>query len=1198
MKNAIFSSSIQGVSAPVSRRAAMTFLNQLLRPGALIVLACLCLSAYAQTGEWTWMGGSSTIPPGKCEKGPGEFCGQPGVYGAKGVPAARNVPGGREDASSWTDSSGHLWLFGGDGFGADGTWGFLNDLWEFSPSTNQWTWMGGNSQVRGFNSGWPGVYGVLGTPAAGNMPGARESASSWTDSSGRLWLFGGFGFDINGNFELLNDMWMFNPSTNKWVWMGGSNTGDKPGVYGTLQKPSEESIPGGRELTMTWTDNSGNFWLFGGVGYDANDQGGYPSDLWEFNPYTNEWAWMGGSSSIPVNCNLGLGYCGKPGVYGKLKVFAHNNIPGARYLARAWTDKSNHFWLFGGQGYDASGSTSFLNDLWEYNPSINEWAWMGGNSTIGAYNGGCIGGTANNGHSGVYGALGVPVPGNAPGSRSFGSSWSDSSGGFWLFSGAGYDGIGGCGDLNDLWELNPSTNEWSWVGGSSTNTFFQPGVYGKLRTPAAENIPGLHETASNWTDSSGSFWLFGGFGFDANGNQGYSNELWVYQITPGTLPATTPTFSVAAGNYTSGQTVKISDATPDATIYYTLDGSAPTGKSAQFKTALSIAKTTIVKAIAVAAQYGSSAVASATYAILKTQMITFAQPTSPVTYGVKPITLSAKASSGLAVSFSVVSGPGKVSGTNNSTLTITGAGTIVVAANQAGNATYAAAPLVKRSITVHKAAQTITFTQPTSPVTYGVKPLTLSASASSKLAVSFSVVSGPGKVSGTDNSTLTITGSGAVVIAANQTGNVNYNTAPQVKRTIAVNKAAQTITFTQPTSPVTYGVKPITLSATASSGLAVSFSVVSGPGTVSGTDNSTLTITGAGTVVVAANQAGNANYSAAPQVERSIIVNNPAAAFVYGADVGWLTQLESMGYTWTDTTGAQASALQILKNHGVNTIRIRTFVNPTITAGVLGVGDLDQAGSIALAKTASAMGFQIVIDFHYSDTWADPGHQTLPAAWANHTYAQLQTDVYKYTYNFMTALVAAGVTPQYVQVGNEINTGMLWPIGSVGATTVNGNDFTHVTGLINQGYAAVKAASKSTQVIIHIAGISNLADFEWFFDGLTAASAKFDVIGASYYDGPSNITTVASNLNTLAARYNKPVMICEIGYRYSDPTTAYTDVHGAIEAVNAVPNKMGLGVIYWEPEAPDDASTNNYTMGAVTEGSGKVLQFTTAINAF
>jgi arabinogalactan endo-1,4-beta-galactosidase len=324
----------------------------------------------------------------------------------------------------------------------------------------------------------------------------------------------------------------------------------------------------------------------------------------------------------------------------------------------------------------------------------------------------------------------------------------------------------------------------------------------------------------------------------------------------------------------------------------------------------------------------------------------------------------------------------------------------------------------------------------------------------------------------------------------------------------------------------------------------------------------------------------------------------PVTATVVGADVGWLTQLETMGYTWTDTTGTSGSALQILKNHGVNTIRIRTFVNPSIVSGTLGVGDNDQAGSIALAVLANSMGFKIMIDFHYSDTWADPGDQTIPAAWSTETYSQLQTSVYNYTYGFMTALAAQGITPQYVQVGNEINSGMLWPIGSVGATTVNGNNFTQVTGLINSGYSAVKAVSPTTQVVIHLATISNLADFEWFFDGLTAAGGNFDVIGGSYYDGPSNSSTVAANLKALSARYNKPVMICEIGYLYSDPTDAYTDVQGAIQAMNAVPSNMGLGVIYWEPEAPDDASTGNYSMGAVTEGTGKVLQFTTAINAF
>jgi arabinogalactan endo-1,4-beta-galactosidase len=407
--------------------------------------------------------------------------------------------------------------------------------------------------------------------------------------------------------------------------------------------------------------------------------------------------------------------------------------------------------------------------------------------------------------------------------------------------------------------------------------------------------------------------------------------------------------------------------------------------------------------------------------------------------------------------------------------------------------------------------------------------------------------------------------------------------APTFSPAAGTYSTAQSVTISDAISSATiYYTTNGTMPTTASSVYSGAITIPATPGTE--------------TIQAIAVASGYTNSSVATAVYT--ISSPPATATVVGADVGWLTQLQSMGYTWTDPTGASGSALQILKNAGVNTIRIRTFVNPTITSGVLGVGNNDQAGSIALAVLANSMGFKIVIDFHYSDTWADPGHQTTPAAWSSETYAQLQTSVSNYTYGFMQALAAKGIYPQYVQVGNEINSGMLWPIGSVGATTVNGNNFTQITGLINQGYSAVKAISPSTQVVIHIATVSNLSDLEWFFDGLTAAGGNFDVIGGSYYDGPSNITTVAANLKMLAARYNKPVMICEIGYLYSDPTDAYTDVQGAIQAMNAVPGNMGLGVIYWEPEAPDDASTGNYTMGAVTESTGDVLKFTIAITAF
>ncbi|MGD0733385.1 MAG: hypothetical protein ABR956_19130, partial [Terracidiphilus sp.] len=309
---------------------------------------------------------------------------------------------------------------------------------------------------------------------------------------------------------------------------------------------------------------------------------------------------------------------------------------------------------------------------------------------------------------------------------------------------------------------------------------------------------------------------------------------------------------------------------------------------------------------------------------LQSQTITFTAPTSPVTYGVSPIALSATASSGLTVTFSVVSGPGTVSG---STLAITGAGTVVVAANQAGNSTYSAAPQVTQNVVVNQASQTITFTAPTSPVTYGVSPISLSATATSGLAVTFTVSSGPGSISG---STLTVTGVGTIVVAASQAGNANYAAATQVTQNVVVNQASQTITFTAPTTPVTYGVSPITLSATASSGLAVTFTVSSGPGSISG---STLTVTGVGTIVVAASQAGNANYAAATQVTHNVVVNQasqtinftaPTSPVTYGASPITLsaTATSGLAVSFAVTSGPGTISGNMLTITGVGTVAV------------------------------------------------------------------------------------------------------------------------------------------------------------------------------------------------------------------------------------------------------------------------------------
>jgi len=681
MKNAISHSSILGGSVSPIRRAATTLVGQLPRPGALILLACLCLSARAQTGEWAWMGGPSSIY--------GNF----GVYGTQGTPNAENHPGGRESAASWTDSSGNFWLFGGEGFDADGQNGWLNDLWEFNPTTNEWAWMGGSKMTQAH-----GVYGALGTPSAASIPGSRDSATSCTDNSGNFWLFGGEGYDADGQHGWLNDLWEFNPSTKEWAWMSGpSSIYGNFGVYGTRGTPAAANVPGNRMGASCWTDSSGNFWLFGGYGVDSYGGNGEFNDLWEFNPVTKEWTWIAGNDGFSCyKVNGPVWYCGVPATVTTPGKPSLANNPGSRMFASGWTDSSGNFWLFGGWGLDANAQRGYPNDLWEFNPSLKEWAWMGGSSVMTCDSQG----DCNS--SGVYGTLGTRAARNNPGGREDSATWTDASGNLWLFGGNNFDANDSYnGDLNDLWEFDPSSNEWAWVGGS--NKTLQPGVYGELGTPSAANVPGSRGGALSWTDGSGNLWLFGGYGLDGDDQTetGWLNDLWEYQLPS----AAAPTFSVAAGTFATTQTVSISDKTRNAAIYYTLDGSTPTRKSIKYKTALSIAETTTVKAIAEAAGYANSSVASATYTIVKKQTIDFNQPTSPVAYGVKPIALSAKASSGLAVTFSVVSGPAAVSGDK---LTITGAGTVVVAANQAGNANYTAAPQVTRAITVNKAKLTVT----------------------------------------------------------------------------------------------------------------------------------------------------------------------------------------------------------------------------------------------------------------------------------------------------------------------------------------------------------------------------------------------------------------------------------------------------------------------------------------------------------
>jgi arabinogalactan endo-1,4-beta-galactosidase len=283
-----------------------------------------------------------------------------------------------------------------------------------------------------------------------------------------------------------------------------------------------------------------------------------------------------------------------------------------------------------------------------------------------------------------------------------------------------------------------------------------------------------------------------------------------------------------------------------------------------------------------------------------------------------------------------------------------------------------------------------------------------------------------------------------------------------------------------------------------------------------------------------------------------------AVTGIRGADVSWLPRMEAAGMRFYDDNGVQKDALQILKEHNVNAIRLRTFVNPSSDNCS---GHNNKAELVAMARRAKDMGFRILIDFHYSDSWADPGKQNKPAAWASLSFEALMTQVYNYTLDVMNTLKAAGINPDWVQVGNETNNGMLWETGRASANMRN------FAWLVNSGYDAVKASTGSP-VIVHISNGYDNSLFRWIFDGLTNNGGKFDIIGMSLYPSTSDWQTLnnqtLSNMNDMRSRYGKPTMIVEVGMDASAGSTARSFI---VDLMNKVNSAQGMGVFYWEPQA-------------------------------
>ena len=297
---------------------------------------------------------------------------------------------------------------------------------------------------------------------------------------------------------------------------------------------------------------------------------------------------------------------------------------------------------------------------------------------------------------------------------------------------------------------------------------------------------------------------------------------------------------------------------------------------------------------------------------------------------------------------------------------------------------------------------------------------------------------------------------------------------------------------------------------------------------------------------------------------------------VKGADISWLPQMEATGYKFYDNNGLEQDCFKILKDHGINTIRLRTFVNPSKNKAS---GHCSKEETVEMSLRAQKWGMRVMIDFHYSDSWADPGKQRKPAAWEGHDFPQLLKDVYDYTFDVMSALKNAGVTPGWVQVGNEIPGGMIYPEGKT-------SNWPQLAQLINKGYDAIKAVSPTSKVILHIDQGNNNARFRDWFDNAKANNAKYDMIGLSYYpwwldgkpDYTLNIDDLSKNMNDMAERYGKEVMVVEVGGEDIKAQNTYDMLVAVQQKVKAVPNGKGKGVIYWEPEGAK--SWSGYALSA------------------
>ena len=305
--------------------------------------------------------------------------------------------------------------------------------------------------------------------------------------------------------------------------------------------------------------------------------------------------------------------------------------------------------------------------------------------------------------------------------------------------------------------------------------------------------------------------------------------------------------------------------------------------------------------------------------------------------------------------------------------------------------------------------------------------------------------------------------------------------------------------------------------------------------------------------------------------------------FAHGADISWYTEMEADGRQFYNASGEARSCPVLMKELGMNAVRLRVWVNPENAACNFN----NAADVVAQAKAAKAAGLDVMIDFHYSDLWADPSRQQTPKAWQNLDLAQLSNKVAEHTRTVLRAVVAAGVTPKWVQIGNETRNGMLHPTGQLWNEQGNiANGWSNFVKLYNSGYNAAKAVLPKAYVMLHLNTACKSADNRWWLQRFKQYGGKFDMVAFSHYPqvdeenvSPLNVNAMAiSYIKEVHNTYNVPVVVAEFGVKTeADEALATQVTTNFMTQVKALGTDVCCGVFYWEPEVWGQWRPKSYT---------------------